>query len=106
MGCRLQSLRTLKITVSVLNAFQRAQRSNHLGSSNVSDRTSDGQTITQRYYPWGAIRPDSINTLPTDYTFTGQKLDEGTGLMYYGARYYDRRTANLPRAFGLGQVGL
>ncbi len=28
-------------------------------------------------------------TLSTDYTFTGQKLDASTGLMYYGARYYD-----------------
>jgi RHS repeat-associated protein len=63
--------------------------SDHLGSSSVSYRTSDGQTITQRYYPWGAIRPGPDNALPTDYTFTGQKLDESTGLMYYGARYYD-----------------
>jgi RHS repeat-associated protein len=55
----------------------------------VSYRPSDGQTITQRYYPWGTIRPGPDNALPTDYTFTGQKLDESTGLMYYGARYYD-----------------
>ena len=35
--------------------------------------------------------------MPTDHTFTlrprsgqaGQKLDESTGLMYYGARYHD-----------------
>ena len=27
--------------------------------------------------------------LPTDYTFTGQKDVPGTGLMYYGARYYE-----------------
>ncbi len=27
--------------------------------------------------------------LPTDYTFTGQKLDTSSGLLYYGARYYD-----------------
>jgi RHS repeat-associated protein len=85
----LESLRTLKIAVSVLSAFQRAQRSDHLGSSNVSYRPSDGQTTTQRYYPWGTIRPGPDNALPTDYTFTGQKLDESTGLMYYGARYYD-----------------
>jgi RHS repeat-associated protein len=55
----------------------------------VSYRPSNGQTITQRYHPWGTIRPGPDNTLPTDYTFTGQKLDESTGLMYYGARYYD-----------------
>jgi RHS repeat-associated protein len=33
--------------------------------------------------------PGPDNTLPTDHTFTGKKLDESTGLMYYGARYYD-----------------
>jgi len=85
----LESLRTLKIAVSVLSAFQQAQRSDHLGSSNVSYRADGQQTITQRYYPWGTIRPGPNNALPTDYTFTGQKLDESTGLMYYGARYYD-----------------
>ncbi|MBC7223084.1 MAG: hypothetical protein H5T59_02220 [Anaerolineae bacterium] len=25
----------------------------------------------------------------TEYNFTGQRLDESTGLLYYGARYYD-----------------
>jgi RHS repeat-associated protein len=60
----------------------------HLGSTSVSYRVSDGQTLTQRYYAWGGIRPGPNNALPTDYTFTGQKLD-ATGLMYYGARYYD-----------------
>jgi RHS repeat-associated protein len=61
----------------------------HLGSTSVSYRASDGQSTTQRYYPWGTIRPGPSNALPTDYTFTGQRLDESTGLMYYGARYYD-----------------
>ncbi len=28
-------------------------------------------------------------SLPTDRKFTGQRLDESTGLYYYGARYYD-----------------
>jgi RHS repeat-associated protein len=55
----------------------------------VSYRADGQQTITQRYCPWGTIRSGSDNALPTDYTFTGQKLDESTGLMYYGARYYD-----------------
>jgi RHS repeat-associated protein len=32
-------------------------------------------------YLWGA--------LPTTYNFTGQRLDGDTGLLYYGARYYD-----------------
>ena len=61
----------------------------HLGSSSVSYRSDGGQTATQRYYPWGTIRPGPDNALPTDYGFTGQKLDVSAGLMYYGARYYD-----------------
>jgi len=40
----------------------------------------------QRYYAYG--RTWGPGGLPTDHQFTGQKLD-GTGLMYYGARYYD-----------------
>jgi len=63
--------------------------SDHLGSSSVSLRATDQYTVTQRYYPWGTIRPGPDNGLPTDYTFTGQKLDASTGLMYYVARYYD-----------------
>jgi len=42
----------------------------------VSYRADGQQTITQRYYPWGTIRPGPANALPTDHTFTGQKLDE------------------------------
>ncbi len=61
----------------------------HLGSSNVSYRSDGSQTATQRYYPWGTIRPGPDNALPTDYGFTGQKLDASAGLLYYGARYYD-----------------
>gem|GEM_PF-5308278 len=56
--------------------------SDHLGSSSVSYRVSDGQTMLQRYHPWGTIRPGPSNALPTDYTFTGQKLDESIKLMY------------------------
>jgi RHS repeat-associated protein len=40
----------------------------------------------QGYYAYGRYRRGG--TLPTDHKFTGQKLD-GSGLYYYGARYYD-----------------
>jgi RHS repeat-associated protein len=62
--------------------------SDHLGSTNVSYRQDTGAVVTQKYYPWGTIR-GGTNQLPTDYTYTGQKLDTGDGLMYYGARFYD-----------------
>ncbi len=52
-------------------------------------RTASGvSSSTQTYYAYGTVRTTS-GTLPTDYTFTGQKLDASAGLMYYGARYYD-----------------
>jgi RHS repeat-associated protein len=37
------------------------------------------------YFPFGSTRTGSVST---DKKFTGQRLD-GTGLYYYGARYYD-----------------
>jgi RHS repeat-associated protein len=57
-----------------------------LGSTSVSRNTSSGQVSAMRYYPWGTTRAGSV---PTDYKFTGQRLDDATGLYYYGARYYD-----------------
>lgn len=60
----------------------------HLGStSQVTDSAGAGLG-QQRYFPFGGIRY-STGTLPTDYGFTGQRLDAATGLMYYNARYYD-----------------
>ena len=58
----------------------------HLGSTVM---TTQGQAIdsTQQYAAFGSPRSSS-GTLPTDHTYTGQKRD-GTGLMYYRARYYD-----------------
>ncbi len=47
-----------------------------------------GLVAEQRFYPYGDRRYATGDT-PTDYGFTGQRLDESTGLMYYGARFYD-----------------
>ncbi|MDY7080554.1 MAG: RHS repeat-associated core domain-containing protein [Chloroflexota bacterium] len=38
---------------------------------------------------FGETCPGSTGTLPTDYTFTGQRNEAGIGLMDYHARYYD-----------------
>jgi|GEM_PF-2374388 len=59
--------------------------SDHLGSTSA---TSGAITSSQVYFPFGKVR-DGTGTLPTDFTFTGQKLDLSDGLMYYGAHYYD-----------------
>lgn len=41
-----------------------------------------------RYYAYGRERASNLASLPTDYTFTGQRQDN-TGLVYMNARYYD-----------------
>jgi len=62
----------------------------HLGSTSVATNASGAATSSVRYYAYGGQRgTGSIFALPTDHAFTGQKLDKGTGLLYYGARYYD-----------------
>ena len=51
--------------------------------------TTAGSVVeaSRAYHPYGFERAAS-GTLRTDRTFTGQKED-GTGLLYYNARYYD-----------------
>lgn len=63
--------------------------------------TSGGALNTrQTYYPYGAERVHDGSAFPTgmDYTFTGQKNDATTGLMYYGARYYDTTLGRFTQA--------
>jgi RHS repeat-associated protein len=63
----------------------------HLGST-LAATDSTGTVLSgnqPRYYANGAERVPSIANLPTSYTYTGQRRDAGSGLMYYGARYYN-----------------
>jgi RHS repeat-associated protein len=67
--------------------------SDHLGSTSIlSD--GNGQPVTDSrvaYLPYGGVRLGDASTLPTDYTFTGQRNEAGIGLMHYGARFYSPR---------------
>ncbi|MBI2849753.1 MAG: RHS repeat-associated core domain-containing protein [Chloroflexi bacterium] len=56
------------------------------GTSVVSD--SNGALVSGISYSAFGERLQSQGQMPTDRLFTGQRLD-GTGLYYYGARYYD-----------------
>jgi RHS repeat-associated protein len=64
----------------------------HLGSTstttcgNSACGTLGAVLARQSYYAYGGVR-QTTGVLPTDIGYTGQRLD-GTGLMYYGARYY------------------
>lgn len=52
----------------------------------------DGQPVHDyRYDPYGSLLPDSdhLTTPVNRFTFSGKRLDENTGLVYFGARHYD-----------------
>ncbi len=63
----------------------------HLGSTALTLDSAGNRLSTNtelRYYPWGATRYIAGAT-PTTFNFTGQRRDSGSGLLYYGARWYD-----------------
>ncbi|MBU1683096.1 LysM peptidoglycan-binding domain-containing protein [Patescibacteria group bacterium] len=63
----------------------------HLGSVDVI-LDEDGSVVERAdYLPFGSdrLRTTETEAPDTDYKFTGKELDGETGLMYYGARYYD-----------------
>jgi RHS repeat-associated protein len=58
----------------------------HLGSVGLATDATGNEVSRQAFDPWGKARSGSIPQ--TSRNFTGQVLD-GTGLLYYHARYYD-----------------
>ena len=59
----------------------------HLGSSNVITDETGNQVALYEYRPFGEVSFQS-GTYTTDIKYTG-KIQDDTGLYYYGARYYD-----------------
>ncbi|HIP97517.1 MAG TPA: RHS repeat-associated core domain-containing protein [Anaerolineae bacterium] len=60
----------------------------HLGSVSVVSDGSGALLAAQCYFPYGEVRWRE-GTLPTDFTFTGQRAEAGLGLLDYRARFYD-----------------
>jgi RHS repeat-associated protein len=86
-GAQMVAMRTITSTGGNTLYFL---HTDHLGSTSLSTNSS-GVLVAgsrQSYYPFGAIRT-AASSLPTDITFTGQRRDVSTGLMFYNARYYD-----------------
>ncbi len=64
----------------------------HLGSANVLTDASGVKKELTEYEPFGKIsRSNKLGNSDeiARYYFTGQKLDDETGLYFYNARYYD-----------------
>jgi len=60
----------------------------HLGSTSITVDESGGVVAELRYKAWGETRYANGNT-PTTWRYTGQRQEEGLGLYYYRARWYD-----------------
>ena len=59
----------------------------HLGSVNVASGAGATLLSRQAFGPWGNVTSGGVSQ--TALNFTGQRLDSGSGLLYYHARYYD-----------------
>jgi RHS repeat-associated protein len=59
----------------------------HLGSTSLTTDAEGKVVARQLYHPYGTVRY-SEGTLPTDFTYTGQRAIAGTGLVFMHARYY------------------
>jgi len=82
----LGSQRICSITNSNVNYYH----TDHLGSTNVITNNLGTQIALYEYKPYGEFsRKEESDQDPTEYFFTGKKLDDETGLYYYGARYYN-----------------
>jgi RHS repeat-associated protein len=64
----------------------------HLGSTTMLVDTSSSPVVVQRQYhkPYGELTWQyTANGSLTSVNYTGQRLDSDSGLLYYGARFYD-----------------
>ena len=60
----------------------------HLGSTSAVSNSAGTRVKSALFYPYGALRSQS-GTKPIAHQYTGQELDNNSGLYHYGARYYD-----------------
>lgn len=62
----------------------------HLSGANITTNGKGNVVESVDYFPYGGVRVEEKEEgYENDYLYTGQERDEETGLMYYGARYYD-----------------
>ena len=62
----------------------------HLGSTALITNSTGGVVEETTYEPFGEVYSGGSDR----FLYTGKELDVGTGLEYYGARYYDPAKAS------------
>ena len=68
-----------------------------LGSDSIALNGDGSVQAVQVFAPYGSVRyRDQV--MPTDYSFTGQRADSLSGLLYDNARYYDPVSGRFTRA--------
>jgi len=60
----------------------------HLGSVSAATSATGAVLSRQAFTPWGELRAGGGDVTQTTRDYTGQLKDD-TGLLFYGARYYD-----------------
>jgi RHS repeat-associated protein len=60
----------------------------HLGSVRLATNTAGAEVRRLGYSPYG-VQISSTGTAIVNHRYTGQEVDDETGLQYYRARYYD-----------------
>jgi RHS repeat-associated protein len=93
VGTKFVYLGSRKIAaVSTADSSIMFYQEDHLGGTNITTDINGLSKEVIEYDPYGKIVRDD-STLPTanlaKSQFTGKKIDDETGLYYYGARYYD-----------------
>ncbi|GER89989.1 hypothetical protein KDW_41510 [Dictyobacter vulcani] len=68
-----------------------------LGSTSIALKADGSVQAVQLFAPFGGTRY-SDGSMTTPYNYTGQRLDTTSGLLYYGARYYDSTSGRFTSA--------
>ena len=65
----------------------------HLGTTSLVLDAAGNRVAESRHYPYGEVRwswPEGEgSTFPTEYRFTGQRIEDSLGIYAMGARFYD-----------------
>jgi RHS repeat-associated protein len=69
----------------------------HLGSTSLTANSSGSRVAEVHYKAWGEDLW-TYGTTPTTYRYTGQRVEAGVGLYYYGARWYDAALSRFVQA--------